>query len=239
MSTEERYDRWHRDTYEHAEQFEPTAPWHLMARRHIAEGSLHGQQVLEIGCGPGQFALWLARQGGQVIASDFSGEACRIARKVGGDKVDVRRLDAQNLVEPLGRDRFDLVVCLETLEHVPDHDRALREIVAVTKPGGRIVVSTPNYLGPVGLFRAALRVLYTLRLAKAPFTEVGQPVNNVMVGFMRTIKLRRLGCRIDAVEGRVHHMPIPGMSRQIPFPFMERHPFRYVARHVLVAATRR
>jgi 2-polyprenyl-3-methyl-5-hydroxy-6-metoxy-1,4-benzoquinol methylase len=53
-------------------------------------------------------------------------------------KID--QFDVQNLVEPLGRDRFDLVFCLETLEHVPDHDLALRELVAVTKPGGRIIV---------------------------------------------------------------------------------------------------
>jgi 2-polyprenyl-3-methyl-5-hydroxy-6-metoxy-1,4-benzoquinol methylase len=233
VSVEDRYDRWHRDTYGHTGPLEPTAPWHMMARKLIPEGSLNGQQVLEIGCGPGQFALWLAQQGGEVIAGDFSGEACRIAREIAGDRADVRRLDAQNLVEPLGRDRFDLVVCLETLEHVPDHDRALREIVAVTKPGGRIVVSTPNYLGFMGLYRVLLRLI------GRRYTEVGQPVNNVMVGFMRTVKLRRLGCRIDAVEGRVHHMPIPGLSRQIPFPFMERPAFRYVARHVLVAATKR
>ena len=233
MSIEELYDRWHRDKYQDAGQLAPTAPWHLMARKHIREDSLHGQDVLEIGCGPGQFALWLAEQGGNVIAGDFSAEACRIARKIGGDKVDVRQLDAQHLVEPLGRETFDLVVCLETLEHVPDHDKALKEIVAVTKPGGRIVVSTPNYLGFMGVYRVLLR------LGGRRYTEVGQPVNNVMVGAMRTIKLKRLDCRIDAVEGRVHHMPVPGMSRQIRFPFMERPAFRYVARHVLVVATKR
>jgi 2-polyprenyl-3-methyl-5-hydroxy-6-metoxy-1,4-benzoquinol methylase len=233
------YDQWHADRFAQYGEVTPGAPWHLMARKHIPEGSLRGKTVLEAGCGFGQFALWLAEQGGDVTAGDLSGEACRIARGLCGDRVNIDQFDVQNLVEPLGRDRFDLVCCLETLEHVPDPDLALRELVAVTKPGGRIIVSTPNYLSLVGLYRAALRMLYTLRLAKAPFTEYGQPHNNVMVGFMRTIKLKRLGCRIDAVEGTIHHLPIPGQSRQIEFPFMERHAFRYVARHVLVAATKR
>jgi 2-polyprenyl-6-hydroxyphenyl methylase / 3-demethylubiquinone-9 3-methyltransferase len=114
-----------------------------MARNHIPEGSLRGKTVLEAGCGFGQFALWLAEQGGDVTAGDLSGEACRIARDICGDRVDIDQFDVQNLVEPLGRDRFDLVCCLETLEHVPDHDLALRELVAVTKPGGRIIVRRP------------------------------------------------------------------------------------------------
>ena len=77
-----------------------------------------------------------------------------------------------------------------------------------------------------------------MRVAGRRFTEMGQPINNVMIGYARTWKLRRLGCRIDAVEGAVHHLPVPGTNLLIPFPFMERHAFRYVARHVLVVASK-
>jgi ubiquinone/menaquinone biosynthesis C-methylase UbiE len=220
---------WHHNMYDTATDLEPKAPWHLMARKHI--GDLTGETVLEIGCGPGQFARWLAEQGGNVVAGDFSAEACRIARRTCGDLVDVRQLDAQNLVAPLGRNRFDLVCCLETLEHVPDHNRALREIVMVAKPGGRVMVSTPNYLSLLGLNRVIMR------LARKPFTEMGQPINNVTIGAARLWKLRRLGCRIDAVEGDVYQWEILGTGRRVDVrPLLGRFPL--LALHVLVVATR-
>jgi 2-polyprenyl-3-methyl-5-hydroxy-6-metoxy-1,4-benzoquinol methylase len=226
---ERSYDEWHRVKYEKETPPTPTAPWHEMAKRHLPE--LTGRRILEIGCGPGSFARYLAGQGGVVLAGDFSAQACEIAKRICGDLVEVRQLDAQRLVEPLGESVFDVVVCLETLEHVPDHDRALREIVAVTRPGGRILVSTPNYLGLIGLYRVGLR------LVRRRFDEMGQPINNVMIGCVRPWKLRRLGCRIDAVEGSVHALAVPGRG-EIPIPFMERPAFKYLARHVLVAATK-
>jgi SAM-dependent methyltransferase len=100
------YDRWHADRFARYDETTPGAPWHLMARKHIPEGSLRGKTVSEAGCGFGQFALWLAEQGGDVTAGDLSVEACRIARDICGDRVDIDQLDVQNLVEPLGRDRF-------------------------------------------------------------------------------------------------------------------------------------
>jgi 2-polyprenyl-3-methyl-5-hydroxy-6-metoxy-1,4-benzoquinol methylase len=229
--TAELYDRWHRERFERYGKLEPTAPWHLMARKHLTDGSLKGQQVLEIGCGAGQFAQWLAEQGGDVLAGDFSAEACRLARSNISEDVEVEQLDAQNLVEPLGHNRFDLVCCLETLEHVPDHNRALREIVAVTKPGGRIIVSTPNYLSPTGLNRAIMR-LFGRR-----YTEMGQPVNNVLVGIARKWKLRRLGCRIEAFEGSGYAFAILGTKRTVTLGFLR--PFKALAFDVLVVATKR
>ena len=231
-SIEERYDAWHRERFAREKgRFEPTAPWHLMARKHLLPGSLHGQEVLEIGCGAGQFAQWLHEQGAHVLAVDFSAEACRIARAIVSPGVDVQQLDAQDLVRPLGRDRFDLTVCLETLEHVPDHNRALAEIVAVTKPGGRIIVSTPNYLSAQGLNRLVLWLL------RRPYSEMGQPVNNVMIGAARPWKLRRLGCRVDAMEGDVFFWQILGTDRRLSLRFLRR--FKRLGLHTLVVATRR
>lgn len=231
-TVQDRYDEWHAARYREYRELTPTAPWHLMARRHIHARDIAEKRVLEVGCGLGQFSRWLHEQGAHVTASDFSPEACSITATVCGDAVDVVRLDAQDLVERLGRDSFDMVVCLETLEHVPDHDKALRELVGVTKPGGRIIISTPNYFSPLGLNRAVMR-LFGKR-----FTEMGQPINNVLVGYARIWKLRRLGCRIDATEGAIHQWHLLGTERLFRFPWLERPAFKYVAQHVLVVATK-
>ena len=230
-TVEERYDVWHRERFQRiGGEFEPTSPWHRMALRQIPPGSLRGLRVLEVGCGAGHFAQWLHEQGGQVVAVDFSGEACMIARTVADPAVEVLQLDAQDLVGRLGRDRFDLVISLETLEHVPDHNRALREIVAVTRPGGRIIVSTPNHLSAQGLHRLMMW------MARRPYSEMGQPINNVMIGAARPWKLRRLGCRVDAVDGAVYFLQIPGTDRRINLRFLRR--FKRLAMHVMVAATK-
>ena len=110
-------------------------------------------------------------------------------------------------------------------------DRALAEIVAVTKPGGRIIVSTPNYLSAQGLNRLVLWLL------RRPYSEMGQPVNNVMIGAARPWKLRRLGCRVDAMEGDVFFWQILGTDRRLSLRFLRR--FKRLGLHTLVVATRR
>lgn len=94
--------------------------------------------VLEVGCGWGELATWIARDtGAEVIAVDLSPRMVELARASG---IDARVADVQEL--PFADGEFDLVVAAWMLYHVPDIDRALAEIARVLRPAGRLVAVT-------------------------------------------------------------------------------------------------
>jgi 2-polyprenyl-3-methyl-5-hydroxy-6-metoxy-1,4-benzoquinol methylase len=208
----QQYDRWHeeRDVPEddHYDQ-----PWQVLARTHM--GPVRGLKVLEIGCGRGGFARYLLEQGADLVAADFSETALEIAQRrlVASPKCEILVADIQDI--PFPPETFDVVVSLDTLEHVSDPDRGLAELVRVAKTGGKLVITTPNYLSLVGLWR-----IY-LRLIGRRFDEVGQPINHPLFLVGRIRKLRRLGCRIDVVEGQGHYLGVP-MHGTIVLPWLER-----------------
>lgn len=101
-------------------------------------GALSPQRVLEVGCGWGELAEWIARDtGAEVVAVDLSSRMVELARERG---VDARVADVQQL--PFADGEFDLVVAAWMLYHVPDLDRGLRELARVLRPGGGLVAVT-------------------------------------------------------------------------------------------------
>jgi ubiquinone/menaquinone biosynthesis C-methylase UbiE len=110
---------------------------------------------LEIGCGTGAISRALARRVKSLTVSDYSEKLSREA----GERVGAAwcRQDACALNLPDGS--FDLVVSSECIEHTADPRRALAEMVRVTRPGGSVVVTSPNRLWyPVLLLSMALRI---------------------------------------------------------------------------------
>jgi SAM-dependent methyltransferase len=192
------YDRWHESIAED-ENPSPTAPWHELVKPHL--GDLRGLRVLEIGCGRGAFARYLAEAGADVVAADFSPSAVALTAQLLDGRGEARVADITDI--PFPDASFDLVVSLETLEHVPDPSKGLRELVRVTRPGGRLIVTTPNYLSFVGLYRIFLR------LTGRRYTELGQPINKPLLLPARVLRLRRLGCRVDVVDGAGQCVPLP------------------------------
>jgi malonyl-CoA O-methyltransferase len=106
-----------------------------------ALGDVRGLAVLDLGCGTGRHALWLAQAGARVTAVDFSeGMLEQARRKPGADAV---RFLAHDLLRPLPfPDRaFDRVVSGLVLEHLADLGAFFAEVRRVLRPGGRAVVS--------------------------------------------------------------------------------------------------
>jgi 2-polyprenyl-6-hydroxyphenyl methylase / 3-demethylubiquinone-9 3-methyltransferase len=104
---------------------------------------LAGKSALDVGCGAGLLCEPLARLGAEVTGVDAAPENVRAAAlHAEGSGLDIRYLSGELAQLDLGQ--FDLVTCLEVLEHVADKPGFIAELVSALAPGGLLVLSTPN-----------------------------------------------------------------------------------------------
>lgn len=109
-------------------------------------GGLKGKRALDVGCGGGILTESLAAKGAQATGIDMAEAALEVARQhaaKSGLKVDYRASPAESLAaESPGA--FDVVCCLEMLEHVPDPSSVVKACFDLVRPGGDVVFSTIN-----------------------------------------------------------------------------------------------
>lgn len=193
------YDRWHQMNAS------GTGPWYRLVWDALERRELLADaRVLEIGCGGGDFAARLAAAGARtVIGQDFAPVAIDHA---------CERFQANNLIFEVGDieqirypdSHFDVVVSCETLEHVPNPRRAVSELARVLRPGGTLMLTTPNYMGITGLHR-----LY-VNMTGRKWDEGGQPLVRWTV-LPRTVRWLKLsGLAVDLVDGEGWYLPVPG-----------------------------
>ncbi len=104
---------------------------------------LAGRSALDVGCGAGLLCEPLARMGAAVTGVDAAAEnieAARVHAQGSGLAIDYRHGE----VGELGLGRFDLVTCLEVIEHVADKSAFIRQLADRLAPGGLMILSTPN-----------------------------------------------------------------------------------------------
>jgi 2-polyprenyl-6-hydroxyphenyl methylase/3-demethylubiquinone-9 3-methyltransferase len=126
---------------------------------------LRGKQVLDVGCGGGILSEAMARAGAQVLGIDLSTPVLEVAQLHALEaKADVqyRAVAAEQLAQERPA-AFDLVTCMEMLEHVPDPAGALEALSALVKPGGDVVVSTLNR-NPIAFAVAIVGAEYVARV---------------------------------------------------------------------------
>ncbi len=112
-----------------------------------AVGPVEHDLVLDAGCGTGRFSIELARVGARVVGLDIDIDMLAIAaRRLAGSVVlgDIECLPVRDGV-------FDVAAAVTVLEFVPHPDRALAELIRVTRPGGRVVVGALNRRSPWGV----------------------------------------------------------------------------------------
>jgi glycosyltransferase involved in cell wall biosynthesis len=159
-----------------------------VARYAVAAALCRGRRVLDVACGEG-YGSWLMRTrwgAASVHGVDVSPAALAVARArfdapgITWVEMDADRLDAAVLGPP-----FDLVVSLETVEHVRDPDAFLRTLGSLLAPGGTLVVSCPNdhwYYGPGRSKNPWHRHTFSFEEFRARATAVLGPPAHVLLG---------------------------------------------------------
>ena len=116
------------------------------ARYAVAKNWVKDKRVLDIACGEG-YGSYLLKQAGaeSVVGIDISNEAIQKAQQIfGGNQLSYLNADATQLATLFRDQEFDLVISIETIEHVADAPAFLAEIRRITKPEGIIIISCPN-----------------------------------------------------------------------------------------------
>lgn len=128
-------------------------------------GPLEGRAAVDVGCGGGLLSEAMARRGARVVGLDLAEDLLEVARLhaiESGVRVDYRLESAEQHAES-NEGRYDVVTCMEMLEHVPDPESVVRSLARLVRPGGHVFVSTLNRTPRAYLF-AVLGAEYVLRL---------------------------------------------------------------------------
>lgn len=148
-------------------EFKPLHEINPLRLNHIkrAVGGLAGKRVVDVGCGGGILSEAMAAEGAQVTGIDLSEKPLGVAKLhllESGRTVDYRLIAAEALAEEAAGS-FDMVTCMEMLEHVPDPASTIRACATLAKPGGWVWFSTLNR-NPKSYLFAIIGAEYVLRL---------------------------------------------------------------------------
>jgi len=130
---------------------EERAREHLSMLQGLAETSLKGSLVLEIGSGYGMFLVAIRRLAGGISFGLEPGADDYVSGEIAQRLLSAARIDRGIMIHgegeclPFGKDMFDIVYSSNVLEHVRDPEAVLHESFRVVKPGGRLVFVVPNY----------------------------------------------------------------------------------------------
>jgi 2-polyprenyl-6-hydroxyphenyl methylase / 3-demethylubiquinone-9 3-methyltransferase len=147
-------------------EFRPLHEINPLRLQWIAERApLAGRAALDVGCGGGILAEAMAQRGASVTGIDLGDKGLRIARLhqlESGVQVRYESASAEGFAAAHGSE-FDLVTCMELLEHVPEPPSTVAACARLVKPGGRVIFSTINR-NPKSYLLAVIGAEYVLKL---------------------------------------------------------------------------
>jgi 2-polyprenyl-6-hydroxyphenyl methylase / 3-demethylubiquinone-9 3-methyltransferase len=152
--------------WDKASEFKPLHDINPLRLNYINDAvSLKGKRVLDVGCGGGILSESMAEKGAVVTGIDLGEKALKVAQLhsiESGIEVDYRLISAEALAAESAGD-YDVVTCLEMLEHVPDPASIVSACASLVKPGGHVFFSTINR-NPKAYLLAVLGAEYILQM---------------------------------------------------------------------------
>ena len=159
--------------------------------------SLEGKKVLDVGCGGGILAESMAQSGADTCGIDLSEKALKVAELHAlevGVKLNYRSISAEALADEEPQ-TYDVVTCMEMLEHVPDPSSVVHACAALCKPGGTLFFSTLNR-NPKSYLFAIIGAEYVLKLLPKGTHEYSKFIKpSELVAFTRQASLEILGMK--------------------------------------------
>jgi 2-polyprenyl-6-hydroxyphenyl methylase/3-demethylubiquinone-9 3-methyltransferase len=164
--------------------------------------NLNGKKVIDVGCGGGILAESMARKGAHVTGIDLSEKALKVADLHGlesGISVTYKKISAEeNAIEEAGQ--YDVVTCMEMLEHVPDPASTIRACYSMVKPGGQVFFSTLNRNAKSYLF-AIIGAEYLLQLLPKGTHDYAKFITPAEL----SQAIRNAGLQVDSIRGMSYH----------------------------------
>jgi 2-polyprenyl-6-hydroxyphenyl methylase/3-demethylubiquinone-9 3-methyltransferase len=158
-------------------------------QQHVA---LAGREVLDVGCGGGILSEAMALEGAQVTGIDMGEEPLRVAdlhTLETGVEVEYRQIPVETLADERPAS-FDVVTCMEMLEHVPDPGSVIDACARLVKPGGHVFFSTLNR-NPKSYLFAILGAEYVLGLLPRGTHDYARFIRpSELAGWVRATPLR-------------------------------------------------
>ncbi len=163
---------------------------------------LESRKVLDVGCGGGILAESMAHRGAEVTGIDMGEAPLEVARLhllESGLKVNYERIPVERLAEEIPG-TFDIVTCMEMLEHVPDPGSVISACAKLTKPGGRLFFSTLNR-NPKSYLFAIIGAEYVLNL----LPKGTHDFSNFIRPSELDLWIRQAGLTTDDITGLIYN----------------------------------
>ena len=167
-----------------------------------ARAPLAGKTVLDVGCGGGILAESMAAKGATVTGIDLSQKALKVAdlhSLESGIQIEYELISAEDLAARRPA-HYDIVTCMEMLEHVPDPAAVVRACATMVKPGGHVFFSTINR-NPKSYLFAVIGAEYVLRLLPRGTHDFAKFITPAELAQC----VRDAGMEIDALKGMTYN----------------------------------
>ena len=148
----------------------------------IRKHALLGTKVLDIGCGPGISSNYISKAGFDVIGLDISLKYLKFLNKNQRSE-GLKLVNGDVLSLPFKNSIFDIIGVFQTIEHIIDVPQALEEIIRITRKGGKILITVPNYTSP---YFALNSIFWTIKNHTIP--RLGITLKQIISGSIAIFK---------------------------------------------------